>query len=276
MSDTASQPMEAADVVWTGEVHEDGELCFRLGREGDKFIAEWPGICTLRARADGAWSELLPAPGADRELVDKLHGGLAKALLRHLSGELTLHASAAVIDGVAVACAGESEAGKSTTAAALVAHHGGELLADDTLALVIREGYVGVQPTERVSWLLRDARAAFGLPSDETWSKVPIAPKRAARGEARLGALVLLAWDDELPGPRVRRLRGHEAVASLVPSVVRFVVDEPARNRREMEQLADLTQTVPVYELVRPHRMELLSATSDELRALARAAGGRP
>ncbi|WP_394837835.1 hypothetical protein LVJ94_13065 [Pendulispora rubella] len=267
--------MHRPEVHWTSETHEDGELRFRLGRQGDRLIAEWPGICTLWADRDGTSSELVPAPDADPELVAKLHRGLARALLRHVSGELTLHASAASVGGIAIACVGESHAGKSTAAAELVANHGAELVSDDTLAIVLRDGYAGVVPTESVSWLLPESRRALGFDAHDAATKVPVEPARAAQGEVPLGALVMLAFDDDIDAPELRRLRGHDALGRLVPSVVRFILDEPERHRRELEQLARLVSCVPVYELARPYRIEQLAAASDALRALAES-GGKP
>ena len=266
-------PMDG-EVNWTGEIHEEGELRFRLGRRGERLIAEWPGLCTLQADRDGNRSELVPAPGADPVLIDKLHRGLAKALLRHLTGQLTLHASAVAFDGIAIACVGESHAGKSTAVAELVAHHDGALVADDTLALVFQEGHVGVLPTEQVSWLLPDARLALGLTDVDLPIKIPVSPPRIAENEVCLAALVILEFDDGIDAPVVRRLRGNEVLARLVPSVVRFVLDEPERNRRELDQLLRLVDAVPTYELARPRELEKLAATGHALRALARRMDG--
>jgi len=277
--------MASSDVRWTAEFREDGQLRFRVGRDGGRLVAEWPGICVLRADPDGAASELTPEPNADRDLVEKFHRGIAQALIRHLEGGFTLHASAAALDGTVIACAGESQAGKSTTAAELVLHHDAALVADDTLALDFDEdGSIRVHPTERVSWLLPDARSALGVAepvgedggasspaeSDSRRVKLPIEPPRLAERRLRLGAVVLLGFDDDLAAPRVQRVRGHDALERLVPSVVRFVLDEPERNRRELEQLLALINAVPIYELVRPRKLEELGATIAALRALAR------
>jgi hypothetical protein len=261
--------MSDVAVTWVEELHENGKLYFRVGRAGHRFVAEWAGVCTLYASRDGHDSELVPAPGADPELVDKLHRGLAKALLRHLQGKLTLHASAAAFDGVAIACMGESEAGKSTLGAALVGL-GGALVADDTLAIEFGEdGAVSVSPTERVSWLLSDSCEALGF-SGRDDGKIAIEAPRRTTSPVRLAALVSLTFDDELERPSLRRLRGHEALAKMVGSVVRFVLDEPERNRGELEQLIRLSESVPVYELARPWRLDQIGSTAEVLVELVR------
>ena len=159
------------------------------------------------------------------------------------------------------------------TVAELVAHHGAELVADDTLAVVLGENCASATPTESVSWLLPESRRALGFDADDVVAKVPIEPARVAQREVALGALVLLVFDDAIDAPKLRRLRGHDALGGLVPSVVRFILDEPERHRRELEQLNRLLSCVPVYELARPRRLEQLAATGEVLRALAESGG---
>ena len=53
------------------------------------------------------------------------------------------------------------------------------------------------------------------------------------------------------------------SMAALVPQVVRFVLDEPEMQRRELEVLADLVATVPVLRLDRAKRFDALDRTVD-------------
>lgn len=75
-----------------------------------------------------------PAPGASEPLVRLPLVGPVMALLLHLRGLLVLHASAVAIGDRSAIFLGDKQAGKSTTAAALVAA-GHRLLTDDTLAI---------------------------------------------------------------------------------------------------------------------------------------------
>jgi hypothetical protein len=75
-----------------------------------------------------------PAPGASEPLVRLPLVGPVMALLLHLRGFLVLHASAIAIGDRSAIFLGDKQAGKSTTAAALVAA-GHRLLTDDTLAI---------------------------------------------------------------------------------------------------------------------------------------------
>jgi len=254
-------------VTWLGEYHVDGEVNFRLGRAGDELVADWPGFCTLRAHRRTGDSEFVAAPGADPAVVDKLHRGLATALLRHLDDKLTLHAGAVAIRGRGVAILGESRAGKSTTVAELGRRAGVEHYADDTAALEIAAGGgIRVTPTEAVSWLLDDARAALGLGGGS--GKVAVDARRRGAAAAPLALMVKLVFDDAIAAPRVRPLHGHDALRELVPQVVRFVIDEPRAQLREFDHLRALLSTVPFFEIARPRDLASLAPTADAIAAL--------
>src|SRR5258706_16475470 len=86
--------------VWLHQPPIDRAPEFRRGREGDVFIAEWVGIGTLRASLHGD-EEFIAAPGAPPEDVAHTVRGAASAFLRHVRGQITLHASAAALRGPA-------------------------------------------------------------------------------------------------------------------------------------------------------------------------------
>ena len=73
------------------------------------------------------------------DIITYLVGPILGFVLR-LKGLICLHASAIAVDGQAVAFAGESHSGKSTTAAAL-AHMGYPVLSDNIVALVAENGH---------------------------------------------------------------------------------------------------------------------------------------
>ena len=67
--------------VWLAERVEEGEVWFRIGRTGDRLIAEWPGLCTLTVRPDGSEPELSTVPGAHELTMEKVRRGAAYALV---------------------------------------------------------------------------------------------------------------------------------------------------------------------------------------------------
>jgi hypothetical protein len=267
-------------VRWLAKHAENGKVAFRIGCDGDEVIAEWIGLARLVARRDGSASRLEVLPSADVRAIEKIELGSARLLLRQLAGELALHGAAVAAGCRAVVLLGRSGDGKSTMAAWLCAHAGATLLADDAIAIdeTVEDearrpddrGAVArwvVLPAERDHWLDEAARCAVGLDAPghagETATsvgKAPLPATRSASGAAPLKALVALVFRD-VPAPRWTRLRGVDAIAALVPQSVRFVLDDPAVHRRELDRLARIVETVPVFQLERSRDLAQLDAT---------------
>ena len=69
-----------------------------------------------------------------------------------------------------------------------------------------------------------------------------------------------LALDDAARAPSLERLRGQRAVATLVPCLVRFVIDEPEEQLAEMSRIERLLGTTDLYELRLPRALAALEA----------------
>jgi hypothetical protein len=290
LSETMPPASESA-VRWIREWKGDGLADFRIGRDGEDLVAEWVGTGVLRAKRSGGRSQFTPAPGVDAARVEKFHRGLVRALLRHLEGNITLHASAVAMHGVAVAFAGVSGSGKSTTAADLCAHGEREdeieMLADDTVAIelvppsrreaTVREGSrYAVLPTESSHWLLPDAARALGIEGGPLHFKTEIQASRLAQRPVPLVAVLTLAFDPSLSRPVLRRVHGKEAFRALNLSLFRFLIDEDVATLRDFEQLSSFCNAVPVYSLVRRPLLADLVACRDLVRGLVASLGGAP
>ena len=235
---------------------------FVVDEGGSEVWAWWPDGTTL----DSAATYLL--------------GPVFGWMLR-LRGVLALHASAAVLDGRAVALAGVAGTGKSTAAAAL-ARAGWEVLSDDAAALDERGGGFRVLPAFPRVRLWPDAvEALFGgadaLPRIcEGWEKryLPLGggEARFAEGGAPLAALFLL--DDPRPDGAIEivPVPPPEALMALVPHTYAGSLLDAAMRGRELEALARLVAAVPV-RLLRPpdtaaRMMEIAPVLAAELAAL--------
>lgn len=241
-------------MVWLAETLDGGRPVFRIGRDGDQMVAEWAGLATLIVDRAATNPRFQPQRGADPTLVAKLQAGGVHALLRHLRGGLTFHASAVATGGGALALIGDPGAGKSTLAFALAASemHSFALLSDDCLA-VDRDLAL---PTESIAWLDGAARTALALPSSK--GKAPVKPQRVADRPGPLRSIVQLAFADTI---RVTQLRGAAAAAVLGRALIRFVLDEPEVHRADMDRLVALFAQVPLVELARPKGLEHLDTT---------------
>lgn len=252
--------MTGSEVRWL-HVHPDASRPeFRMGRSGGDVLAEWVGQVTLRADIAGTGSELIFAAGVERPVVENRLRGKIAALLGHLRGQASLHASSVARGDVAVAFIGDSGAGKSTIAAQLCRQPEVSLLSDDLTSLSFDADEVTVSPTDSGHLLRPDVALALGLephPREKTW-----APARTATKAARLAALVALVFDDSVATPFLRRVHGAAPFVALNRSLVRFVLDEPEVLRRDMDRLARIAEGVPVYELVRARDMSQLPPTA--------------
>jgi hypothetical protein len=251
---------------WLGESAVDGDVAFRVGRDGDELVAEWIDLCELRSDRRGEKVTFRAAPEADARVVAKVGGGLAAALVRQLKGGTSLHASAVARDGRAIAFLGASGSGKSTLAAHLCRRERCELLADDIVRLDLAP-VVAAHPTEGEHWLDADARARLGEGESNEVDKLPVGGSPIASTSHPIRALVALVLDGETKTTALRRLHGADAISRIIPCVVRFVLDEPDELVAEIMRLETLHTGVPVWELRAPRTWESLDETA--VRALS-------
>lgn len=258
-----------SDEIWLAS-EGSGATTFRIGRVGaDTLVAEWSGIGRLLACRDGSGWRFDPHPNAPGELIEKLRHGSIPSLLHHLRGAIALHGSAVSCDGVAVVFIGRSGMGKSTLAAQLCAREGASLLADDASTLREEEVWL-VEPQETHHYLAPSAVTTLGSgwmrPSARS-EKQRVPASRVHQTPCRLRAIVDLAFDEMLPSA-LERLEGIHAVGALIPQVVRFVLDEPARLASELDTLARLIEVTPVYRFRRRRDLGDLANVSRHLQPL--------
>lgn len=262
-------------VTWLAESLEHGTVAARVGRDGERLAAEWPGRLRLSVKRDGTELVLERQPGAGAADLDKLERGAVCLLLAHLAGAVPLHASAVAIDGRAVVFVGGSGLGKSTLAAALCDRSGGSLLADDAVVIERRGDAYEVLAVERTHWLDDAAAATLGRPTvvnagegqlrqegDGKPEKAPLAARRVDVPHARLSMIVHLAFPEDAKAVRLVPVDGLDAVIGLLSQLTRFVVDEPAVARRDLGLLADLVERTRIVRLERPRQLDRLWETA--------------
>ena len=230
-----------------------GGECFHLDyADGTRFVVQGSAECI--------WGTC-PPPLTVEDLSTYIVGPVMGFVLR-LRGVTALHASAVCVDGRAIALCGESEAGKSTTAAAL-ALSGFSVLAEDILAIRERNGTCYVEPGyPRVCLWADSVQALFGSP-EALQQLTPSCEKRflplegPARFEAEarpLGAVYVLAPRVEDPdAPRIEHLGKREALLELVQNTyMNWSLDRKQR-AAELDLLAKVVSNVPVRRIV-PHQ----------------------
>lgn len=249
---------------WLAEHVVDGKTWFRIGRSDDAFVAEWVGTARLVAKRDGTHS-FSSESDACAAVVEKIRRGSARLLLRHIEGKLALHGACVGLGGRAVILLGRSGYGKSTLAASLCVN-GTALFADDAVAVEEREGGYEVLPGEGKHWLEpsavraleggadsnREVRDLSGGAIENGVEKTALPSKNIGTSSAALLAMVDLSFREDVEVPRLVRVEAAvSAMASLVPQVARFVLDDSSVQRRELEVLGELVSRVPMYRLER-------------------------
>jgi hypothetical protein len=256
---------EAARIAWIAGVSEGG---LRVGRDGADLVVDWPGLATLRVRENGEFPRWEDHAGVSMASTEKLRRGVGQAVIRHLSGRLSLHASAVELNGRALVLVGASGAGKSSLAAALCLRKGAALLSDDMTALD-HDPY-RVQPGDDAHCLDDGSLSALGTRNDgpawegKSWSRAAV----VARGVVPLGAIVALAFSEDCQGPKLRQLRASEAARRVLPQVPRLPNAPPSAYMTEFDRVADLASRGAIVELVRPRSFAAMDAALELLSGL--------
>ncbi|HEX8192597.1 MAG TPA: hypothetical protein VF552_06815 [Allosphingosinicella sp.] len=197
-----------------------------------------------RFAAQGGTSiDYCPEKEADPAAVEAVLKGSVLGAIIHQRGELPLHATTLVEPGgaFAVALAGHSGAGKSTTAYAL-ASRGWTLLADDLTRVTFVEGAPIAWPGRSRLRLMEDACLRFRLDParlDEApnWPGKYVVDLKGADRAVALAAVVALERGE---GPlEVQALRGAAAARTLTEQTYRLhYVAALGQSRRHFETIA--------------------------------------
>ena len=247
-----------------GVLEEEYDSPFSLTSFGDEQFFELTygddAIFFVDAAAERLWGSCLP-PLTHEDLATYLLGPVMGFVLRRRS-IMALHASAVCIGGQPVALCGESQAGKSTTSAAL-ALRGIPVMCEDITPLVVADGKFQVEPGYPRVCLWPDAvEMLFGagdaLPRlTPSWEKsfLPLDGKLAKFEEQRrvLSAVYIFAPRvAEADAPRIETLSAREALLDLVQNTYMNWLLNREQRAAEFDALSKLVTQVPVRRIV-PH-----------------------
>lgn len=202
-----------------------------------------------------------PPPLTNEDAATYLLGPVMGFVLRRRS-VLALHASAVCIAGQAVALCGESQSGKSTTAAAL-ALRGIPVLCEDITPLVEVDGRFQAEPGyPRVCLWPDTVEELFGAPAalprlTPSWEKffLPLDGGNAKFEAKRrvVSAVYLFAPRvAEADAPRIEHLSAREAILGLVQNTYMNWLLDRRQRAIEFDALGKLVAQVPVRRIV-PH-----------------------
>jgi hypothetical protein len=218
-------------------------------------------VFLVDATAERIWGTWLPPLTID-DAATYLLGPVMGFVLRRRC-VMALHASAVCIGEHAIALCGESQSGKSTTAAAL-ALRGIPVLCEDISSLIEADGRFQVEPGYPRVCLWPDAvENLFGaqdaLPRlTPSWEKrfLPLDNTTAKfEGQRRaLSAVYIFASRvDDADAPRIETLSSREALLDLVQNTYMNWLLDRGQRAAEFESLGKLVTQVPIRRIV-PHR----------------------
>ena len=198
----------------------------------------------------------------------------AFAIALHQRGYLILHASAVVIDGKAVAFAGEVGQGKSTTASAFHAS-GHEMLTDDLVVIDTSGRGPMVLPGFPHVKLMNQAAAHFGIDSSTLQVLVGDAGKGLRRLETGfctqpipLGAVCFLEDGESIdltalpPQQALTNLMRHAFVARMTA-----FLDQTATTEKHFHACTQIVRRARLMALRRPRDLSQLPRLVDSVRS---------
>jgi hypothetical protein len=203
-----------------------------------------------------------PAPGSALPYLQNLYRNSLLPMLSNYRGDLNLHGSAVLIDGVAAAFIGHSRSGKTTLAAAL-AREGYPFLTEDVVNIGHLGGKPAVQPDRPVLRLFEDS-ALFLLGTAPNWQDTAIKNPLGASDAlpfhpepAELATIFLLG-----PGTAsdvcVHAMGPAQAAAGLGQHSFILDVEDRGRMAEHFGRLAGLAATVDCQMLDYPRKYEAL------------------
>ena len=241
----------------------------RLIADTTRAILHVDGLATFAVR-DGEQICVEPEPEApDAVILRWLHSSVA-ALLLAQRGRFALHASVVDIGDVAVAVAGQSEAGKSTTALRL-AQSGHALVSDDVSPLDVGDP-VTVHPFSRPLYVSPQAAAGLGVDVSRATPSVP-QPKMAfplpGGNPIPLRAIAALHARDTAAGVAAVRVRGADAHALISRNIFCSLLLQGLWDSEMFAWAADVASKVPTYVLTRPAKGWTVDAVAHAVERVA-------
>jgi hypothetical protein len=225
----------------------------RLVADAERALVRVGGLGTF-AISGGRQVRLEPEPEPAWEDASSWLYGIVSAVLLAQRRRFALHASVVDLDGVAVAVAGVSGSGKSTTALRLT-QAGHRLVADDLSPLDVSAPPT-VHPLPRPLHVWPHTAQALGL------DLARAAPDRAGRAKlavpappsipARVSALVVLVPRDEARGVEVRSVGGAGAHALVRRNAYLARIVEVLYRAELFAWASAIAGQVAIHELIRP------------------------
>lgn len=215
------------------------------------FHISFRGTAEFAVSRDASVVRWREHPTADAGMIPVLLGGTVLAFLLILRGDLTLHASAVAVGGRALAFAGHSGMGKTTTAALAVAC-GAAAITDDVLRVCASVpplccGSGGELRLRRESQEIHQDLLGAAMVSETGDGRILVEPTTRHHGWVELGAIILPRPTRDADSVNLERLPPGSALLQLTSFPRVYALSHEAIVQQQFEQLAAVCSSVPVY-----------------------------
>ncbi len=239
---------------------------------GEELIIAIPEVARYLVSANRI--DVEPAEGAGMNDVCAFLLGTVFGALCHLRGIFPLHASAIGVGNQCIAFAGDSRAGKSTTAASLIGR-GHRLISDDVTYICQNDaGQIQIWPGTNRLRLWESAMEGLRYAKEGAERErrgfdkflVPANPPADADRPLELNAIYQLEAAAQDAPIVIERLRGTAAVDVLLRNTFRlYIAEDVGRKRQVFAACTHVARKVPVFRLSRPMSFALLDLVSKKL-----------
>jgi len=232
--------------------------------DGARYLG-WSGVLECVVSPDARRIAYRPLPGAGRRAVETYLAGHVLSFALLARGGEPLHATAVVLDGRAVAFAGDCGYGKSTLAAEFL-RAGHSLLTDDLLVVKraggARLAYPGAPRIKLCPDVVGALPEAAGAPMNPITRKLVVPLTGVPAAPVPLARLYVLPppWRRRARGVEIQRLSARRAFVEITRATFNAEQRERARLARQFAFAADLAATVPVKRLSFPRELAWLPA----------------
>jgi hypothetical protein len=181
-----------------------------------------------------------------------------------------LHASAVLIPAGVVIFCGPSGCGKSTLARAW-SERGAATYADDAVPFLVRDGMAMSARIPQRLRLREPAASHFPIERHDPFSASSASRELTYDLEPSLRPVSSIYWPEPAAGgmgcadPVIERIPAREAFSLLLSEAHCMSLRDPACNRKMIRNYLSLVESVPVFRLRYPLRLDLLPAVLAEL-----------
>jgi hypothetical protein len=232
-----------------------------------EYVIRYADHCEATVNKALTSATLHPASEGAREMAVLLFSGNVISKILMLRGDCILHGSAVEVDGRGLLIIGKSGTGKSTLAA-LLSSAGCQLLSDDVVRLIPREGK-WICPTGTSEIRLREKAASLGsmLPGTvrQTIDQRTGVTLQARDMQVPVSCLVFPRPSKDATNVTVMRLGQEEAVMRLTAAPRVLGWQDPALLKQYFRYNARLAREIPAFDVTVPWGPPFRREVAEEL-----------